>query len=383
MITIFGATGLVGQLTAKYLHDKGHTDVRLAGRNLEKLEALRQQVNPAWELKVADAHDKTSLEEMLGGTDVVIAVAGPYQLYGTTLVDLCAQRGVDYVDLTGEVPFIRRSIDTNLAATRDSGARIVHSCGFDSVPSDMGMFNLHRAAGKPFSQVDMVVEDLVGGISAGTLESARQLSVAAERDRAIAKLLGNRYSLNPNPQAPETKTEYQPDFLLEEIPGIGWVGPFFMAAFNTRVVRRSNALLDNVWGEQLRYREGWATGPGLKGRLAAVKLGLMAKAMFQGTRNKYTRPLVQRFIPAPGIDNARFKICHYGRTVDGETWCSTVSGQGDPGYELTAVMLAEAAETLVKNPGEGGVWTPATALGEPYLELLKAAGLNFSAARVD
>ncbi len=379
-ITIFGATGLVGRLTAAYLHSIGYESVTVAGRDRAKLEALRAEFNPAWKVAVAQADDAAQIAELVAATRVLITVVGPYTQLGHHVVDACAAAGVDYLDLCGEVPFIRRSIDRNHARAQETGARIIHACGFDSVPSDMGMLNVAQAAGVPFTEVTMVVDRLRGGISPGTVESSRRVSQTAHADREVACNLHNPYSLDPDPHAGPRLEGLQKDFEVRRVPEVGWTGPFFMAMFNTRIVRRSNALLGRAWGERLYYKEAWATGEGLPGRLKAYAVGLATQAIFSGIQNARTRPLVEKLLPSPGLEGGYMQISHYATTVDGVRWRGRVTAEGDPGYELTAMMLGQAALTLLEShPGAGGVLTPATGLGVEYLHRLHAAGMRFSA----
>lgn len=384
-ITIFGATGLVGRLAARYLADAGHTSVTLAGRNEKALKDLVNELRMDWSVAVANAKDTQALSALVESSDVVIATAGPYTIHGEPLVGLCAAAGVDYVDLCGEALFIRDSIDQHHRTAQDTGARIVHSCGFDSVPSDMGMFALHHAAGKTFDTVRMVVDDLRGGISEGTLASMRAVSSAAQLNKDRARLLHNPYTLDPDPKSSPRLEGLEKDFTIEKLDGVGWVGPFFMSMFNTRVVRRSNALRNRAYGERLFYKESWATGAGLAGRAKAVGLALITKALFDGTNNRFTRPVVKKYLPKPGQENSGFHVTHHGWTTDGEHWQTTVQAEGDPGYQVTAMMLCEAALCLIDSQAdkrEGGVLTPATALGNPYLERLTQREMLFKTRRV-
>lgn len=385
-ITVYGATGLVGQLVARYLASIDAPSVTLAGRNRPLLAALRDEFNPHWDSAIASAEDATAVERMVQRTQVVITVVGPYTLYGDNVIAACAEHGVDYVDLCGEVPFIRSSIDSHHAAAQSSGARIIPSCGFDSVPSDIGMLNLFLAAGKPFARVDMVVDKLKGGISPGTIDSSLQVSHAAHADRDIARNLHNPYSLDPDPKTGPRLEGLQRDFEVRQIDGIGWVGPFFMSMFNTRVVRRSNALLGRAWGTHLFYKEAWLAGSGLLGRARAYGLALATKLLFDGTQSRL-RPLVEKVLPKPGREGAHFQVSHHGITEDGQRWRATLSAQGDPGYEVTAMMLSQAALCLLDSrtaaERTGGILTPATGLGEPYLKRLSTHGMNFNTERVD
>ncbi len=390
-IVIHGATGFVGRLTARYLAEHHpQAAIGLAGRSVEKLERLRSELGVGWETITADSKDEGQLRAMVGRTRVVISCVGPYTRLGEPLVGLCARAGTHYVDLSGEVLFVRESIDAHHETARATGARIVHSCGFDSVPSDMGMFALHRAAGQPFREVTMLVTDLAGGVSGGTVDSMRAVSAEARTSREKGRILHHPYSLSPVPEDEPRIEGLEKDFEIRDLGERGWAGPFFMAMYNTRVVRRSNSLLDHAWGEHLVYKEGWATGRGTAGRIRAYAIGAATAALFKAIQNKRLRPLLSRWIPEPGEGpdeetrrNGRFTVVHQGETVDGQIFECTVSAQGDPGYEVTAMMLAEAALTLVLHedvlPGQGGVLTPATGLGEPYLNRLRAGGMRIDA----
>lgn len=358
MNILFGATGEVGRRTAGYLATHHpEQEVVLAGRDVEKL----REVHPTWETLRADAHSPADMDALAARGGVVISCVGPYSRLGGELLRACAEAGTDYVDLCGEVPFIRQSIDRYHGATT---ARLVHSCGFDSVPSDMGVFALLQHAGEPLEKVTMVVEKLRGGLSAGTLESMLEVSAAASRDRQVARNLHNPYSLSPVP-AEEPRLPEAGDLRVTQLDDGRWAGPFFMAMFNTRVVRRSNSLR----GQRFPYHEHWAA----RGRLGAWTLAGVTAALFALAK----RPRLRRLIPSPGT-GGDFRFTHHGVTESGRRVACTVAAEGDPGYEVTAMMLAEAALTLLEHPGAGGVLTPSTALGAPYLQRLQEKGMTFT-----
>lgn len=379
-IILFGASSFVGKTTARYLHDNHpELQVALAGRNEDKLKKL----DLGLDIIVANAMDGEEMDEMAKQARVIISTVGPYARYGDKVVEACAVNGTHYVDLCGEALFARRSIDKWHGLAQETGARIVHACGFDSVPSDMGMFYLHEKAGVPLEKVTMAVEHLDGGFSGGTIDSVRELREDAQRMPNGQELLRHPHTLSPD-IASEPDLGEEPDLVVDNDELVGqWVGPFFMASFNTRIVRRSNSLLDHAYGSRLRYREASVAGGRLKAHLGRI----LTMAAFAAIMTPILRKPLSLFIPEPGdgpkdIDKGGFTIAHYGLGEDGSKHVTRVSADGDPGYKVTAMMLAEAAVTLATSP-EGlperaGVLTPATALGKPYLEALQSKGMRFS-----
>lgn len=408
-VVLFGATGFVGKLTAIYLadHAPAGTRIALAGRNLDKLEATRKELaadHPTaadFPLIVADSTDADSLREMAESTRVVISTVGPYTRYGAKLTAACAAAGTHYVDLCGETLFMRQTIDEHNETARATGARIVEPCGFDSVPSDIGMLLLHEEAKKhsPSSLTDatMIVK-MKGGFSGGTIDSFRSQFSEMDKDPKLAKLVADPYTLSPDRHA-EPDLGEQPDHGFEPLDKYGhesaFAGPFVMASCNTRVVRRSNALLDYAYGPQLRYREFMYTGKGLKGRLASYAMGAGLRVGIKLVQNEKLRPKLSKWIPEPGDgpdeesrENGFFRTTHYGTLDDGTQISSTMEMQADPGYKGTSLLLSEAALTLALHEDElptvtgsetgGGVLTPAAGLGLPYVERLRAAGVKLS-----
>lgn len=381
-IIVFGATSFAGQRVASYLA-KHHGDLKiaLAGRNWAKLQQLRLP----FPIIKADASVHTDIHKIAQSSKIIISTVGPYTRYGDLLVDACAIHGTHYVDLCGEALFIRRTIDRWHGKT---DAKIIHSCGFDSVPSDMGMLHLsHKAGGKVFSEVVMAVEKLQGGLSGGTIDSMREVSRDAKRMPKGGAILHSPYTLSPDHKA-EPDLGPQPDLVAEYVPLLRqWAGPFFMAMFNTRVVRRSNALSNYAYGDRLRYREVMPTGTGLAGKLKAEALLRATQLAFSAIMIDKLRGPLSAVVPEPGegpqnLEEGGFIITHHGQCTDGTYVTSRVSAEGDPGYHVTAMMLAEAAVTLARNtpglPEATGVLTPATGLGLPYLAALQAGGMRFS-----
>ncbi|GIX36024.1 MAG: saccharopine dehydrogenase [Lysobacteraceae bacterium] len=398
-LVVFGATSFVGRILCRRLLERFGVDRGLrwaiAGRSPERLADLAQALGAqASRLPriVADAADAEALRRMCASTRVVVSTAGPYSLLGEPLVRACAESGTDYCDLTGEAPWIRRMISRYASAARSSGARIVHACGFDAIPSDLGVWFLQREAvrrlGTPCQRVKMRVRTLRGGVSGGTVASMMQVIEEVRRDPALRRELANPYALCPEDRRPSVRQPatrgpvFDTDFQ-------SWTAPFVMAAINTRIVHRSHALSHWPWGEDFAYDEAILTGPGLRGRLraTAVTAGLAGFAM--ATALPPTRGLLRRFVvPKPGEgpspeeqERGRFDLRFLGRTADGARLRVRVTGDRDPGYGSTAKMLAEAAACLAQDlsdAGAGGFWTPSTLMGERLLGRLREhAGLTF------
>ncbi|MEE2032999.1 saccharopine dehydrogenase family protein [Rhodococcus chondri] len=405
-IVVYGATGFVGRLTAAYLaaHLPGGVTVGLAGRSRARLESVRSELGDdaaQWTVIEADSGDPESLAAMAAATRVVISTVGPYAKYGLPLVQACAEAGTDYVDLTGEVLFHRESIDRFDDIARRTGARIVHSCGFDSIPSDLGVHALHRAAqaddAGPLTDTTFVLTSMRGGVSGGTIDSLRLQLDAIRKDSAARRIAVRPYSLSPNPNR-EPDLGRQNDFAVVDGKSIapelsGWKAPFVMASYNTRVVRRSNALTGWAYGSRFRYREVMNVG---SSALSAVLAGAVAAgsgALVAGLSFPPTRFVLDKVLPAPGEgpsektrERGHFRVDLYTTTESGARYSATVAAQGDPGYKATAVMLAESALSLAVggaalHPG-GGVLTPAVAFGDVLSERLRAAGFDISTRRL-
>jgi short subunit dehydrogenase-like uncharacterized protein len=400
-IVVFGATSFVGRLLAAYLLEefgaKGPLRWALAGRSGSRLEALRKDLGPeaaALPLLVADASDEVALGRLCDDTKVVVSTVGPYALYGEPLVKVCAESGTDYCDLAGETQWIQRMIRTYERTAHKSGARIVHCCGFDSVPSDLGVHFLQQQArqrfGQPCTQVKMRVKAMRGGFSGGTFASILNVLKDVSGDPALRKELGNPYALCPEGYASRTR---QPEvkFAAYDADFNAWTAPFLMSAINTRIVQRSNALSRQAYGANFRYDEAMLTGRGLTGRATAAAIATaLAGGMVAGAIGP-VRGVLQRFVlPAPGEGpdaNAReagfYDLRFFGRTEDGRNLRAKVTGDRDPGYGSTAKILGQAAACIVQDLSEatrrGGFWTPATLLGDRFIERLKAhSGVAFS-----
>jgi short subunit dehydrogenase-like uncharacterized protein len=315
---------------------------------------------------------------------------GPYRKYGIPLVEACANAGTHYADLTGEPLFMRETIDRFDGVARDSGARIVHNCGFDSIPSDVGVLLLHEAAGE-LEETTLVVRRMRGGVSGGTLDSMRGQVDEVRADRSVLKVLGDPYALSPDrgaepdlgPERDLRGAEYSAELGT-------WFGPFVMAGINTRVVRRSNALQQWAYGRRFRYREVMAFGDGTGGRLRALAVAGGLGAVVAGMAIPPARLVLDRVLPDPGegpkeelVRGGHYDIEIHARTPPGERWMCRVAAKGDPGYGATSVILGESALCLALDadrlPEGGGVLTPATAMGDVLIERLRVSGVTIDA----
>ncbi len=409
-LVLYGATGFVGALTARHLAGRaGAARIGLAGRSRARLQALKDDLGPEardWEVIEVDARDAAGLRALAARTAVIATTVGPYAVHGKEVALACAREGTHYADLTGEVLFVRWSVDelSDLAAA--TGARIVHACGYDSVPSDLGVMMLarHVAAdgegtlGEPI----LAVKTATGGLSGGTVDSARQQAITAGRDESARRTLGDPYALSPRRAEEPKGGSRRPSGVvgtLRKLVPIGrdpetgrWNGPFVMAGFNTRIVRLSNTLTDWSYGRDLRYREvvDFGSGP-----LSPVLAGGMAIGLTGGIAGLSwgpTRAVLDRLLPKPGegpsteqLAAGRFAMETRTTTTTGARYVARVAAPFDPGYTGSAVMLGEAALALAFDgdelPLRAGVLTPATALGEVLVERLRSQGFTFQVER--
>ncbi len=397
-LVVFGATGFVGKLTANYLAGAAPEGARiaLAGRSREKLERVRADLGQSaskWALIEADTTDRESVDAMAASATAVATTVGPYLRYGMPLVEACAAAGTHYADLTGETLFMRRSIDAADGPAKESGARIVHTCGFDSIPSDIGVLALHEHAAANdlggLEKTTFVVKRMRGGASGGTIDSLRVSLDEAKRDKAARKVMLDPYGLSPDRTSdPDGSGERDPSRVIRDDELGGYLAPFVMGSVNTRVVRRSNALLDHAYGSGLRYRELMLTGAGPVGFAKAAGIVAGLGAVIGGLAMPPTRKVLDRLLPDPGEgpdEKARergfFHIDIHSRTSSGSRLVCAIRAQGDPGYKATAVMLGEAGLALAFDgdalPHRAGVLTPATAMGARLTERLRAAGQTY------
>jgi short subunit dehydrogenase-like uncharacterized protein len=383
-IIVYGATGFTGQLVAEYLaaHYTGKGDPKwaLAGRSLDKLASVRDAIGAPADtaLIVADASDPASLKAMVDQTKSVISTVGPYQLYGSDLVAACAATGTDYLDLCGEPLWMRQMIDAHQATAQSSGARIVFSCGFDSIPFELGVFFCQETAKKaldaPVSRVKGRVRDMKGTFSGGTAASVKATFAAAAKDLSLVALLQNPFVLTPGFEGPKQPRGNKP--LLDEDMGL-WTAPFVMATINTRNVHRSNMLMNFSYGKDFVYDEMVLTGPGEQGEANAKRLVAAVNAERMGAAGGLK--------PGEGPskeeqENGLYDLLFVAIAPDGPQVRVAVRGDRDPGYGSTSKMIAECAICLLRDTPEvpGGIWTPGAAMGDRLIKrLVDHAGLTF------
>ncbi|SBS72898.1 putative enzyme [uncultured Mycobacterium sp.] len=401
-IMVFGATGYVGKLTAGYLaRSRSGLRIALAGRSKSRLEGVRSGLGGRakdWPLIVADVEKPGSLKAMAARSRLVLNAVGPYTRYGLPVVAACADAGTDYIDLTGEVPFVRRSIDQSHRRAKNSGARIVHSCGFDSIPSDLTVYALSRRvaddrAGE-LAETTLVLRDYSGGYAGGSVATMVDLMRLTSSDSEVRHMLDDPYSLSPD-RAAEPDLGQQVDLPLlpgqdiaPELAGL-WTSGYVMALYNTRCVRRSNALMKWAYGRSFRYTETLIMGsfPGAALAGAMFNAGIATASRFGG---HYLRMLptglVDRMTPAAGTGNdmgsrGHYRVETYATTTTGRRYRATIAQPADPGYSATAVLAGESALALVLDrdrlPDRHGVLTPASAMGDVLLDRLPAAGVTF------
>ena len=351
----------------------------MAGRSLDKLKEVRDLIGAPADtpLVVADADDAASLAAMVARATVVLTTVGPYQLYGTALVAACAAAGTAYVDLCGEPAWMRQMIDAHHEEAKRTGARIVFSCGFDSIPFDLGVWSLQQAAkakfGTPAPRVKGRVRTMQGGFSGGTAASLKATMAALARDPSLIKLMTSPFALTPGFDGPHQPTGLIPEY---DRSVEAWVAPFIMAPINTKNVHRTNFLLGQAYGADFVYDE-MVVVPGL-GELGKAAAEAVAKINpFAGDKG-----------PKPGEgpsklerDSGHYDVLFVGEMPGGEGVEAVVKGDRDPGYGSTSKMIAESALCLVQDvTGDGGVWTPGALMAEPLRRRLQdKAGLTFTA----
>lgn len=412
-VVLLGATGFTGALTALHLaqHPEPGARIALAGRSRARLEDVRSGLGRTardWELVDVDAGDAVALRVVAARTRVIASAVGPYLSYGKEVVRACAEQGTHYADLAGEVLFVRWSIDEVAERARETGARIVHACGFDSIPSDLGVLvTAERAADDgegTLGETTLFVKSLRGGISGGTVDTGRQQAIAARADPAARRTIDDPHGLSPRrSEEPPSSRRRLPGLAgvvrrylpIERDPESGrWLGPFMMASFNTRIVRLSNTLTDWSYGRDFRYREQTDFGSSPVSPLMAGTTAVGLGGVAAGLSFKPTRMILDRLLPKPGEgpserrrSGGRFRFEIRTTTTTGAKYLTRVGADLDPGYEGAAVMLGQSALCLALDterlPQRAGVLTPATAMGDVLVERLRAHGFTFEVSRVE
>jgi short subunit dehydrogenase-like uncharacterized protein len=397
-VIVFGATGFTGRLVAEYLTSAygtgGEVAWAIAGRNLAKLAEVRVNIGAGQSLPLllADASDGSALAQLAPQAKVIISTAGPYQFHGRALVTACAQAGTDYVDLCGEPAWMAQMIPLLEEPARASGARIVFSCGFDSIPFDLGVVFLQNEAlrrlGVPLVRVGGRVRVMKGGFSGGTAASLIATVEQMGRDPAVARVMTDPFALTPGFQGPAQPNSESASY---DAGAKSWTAPFIMAPINTKNVHRTNALRGHPWGRDFVYDERLLTGHGAAAQRRARRMALVARLQTALLGFAPTRTLLRRLaLPKPGEgpsrherETGRFEILFIGNTADGQTLRAVVKGDRDPGYGSTSKMISESALCLVKDVDRamtaGGVWTPGAAMGLTLVRRLQErAGLTFA-----
>lgn len=395
-LIVWGASGFTGRLVAEYLFQKYGVNQSIkwamAGRNQDKLENIRASVaDDTVPIIIADSQDETSLDAMTKRAKVICTTVGPYGKYGAKLVAACVDNQTHYCDLAGEVIFMRQMIDQHHEAAQANGTKIVHTCGFDSIPSDMGVYFMQKEAKartqKPAQQIKMRVRAFKGELSGGTYASLSDSLARAQKDKSLFGVLINPYSLNPEgEQGGPDRRDLQS--VIYDHTAKSWIYPFIMASINTKVVRRSNALGNYPYGKNFRYDEAILSGDGLKGRMKGVSAAISLGLLMMAKPGSIAKKVVDRIMPKPGEgpneakrEAGFYNLKFYTTLEDGTTFVGKVTGDRDPGYGSTCKMLAESAICLAKDqtPDVAGVLTPSIAMGDALLERLQAnAGLTFS-----
>ncbi len=398
-IILFGATSFVGQIATKYIYEHIGLDSEIkwaiAGRSEKKLNQVKAALGhdaDAIPVLIADSTDTDSLNRLCQQARVILSTVGPYALYGESLIQACVTHGNDYCDLTGEAYWIKKMLDKYELAAQKSGARIINCCGFDSIPSDLGVYFLqqtsHQQNGQSLNHVKLRVKAMKGGVSGGTVASGIEMAKAAKKDPSLRRNMGNPHVLCCSDETPSArqpriaKPTYDPDFKA-------WSAPFIMEAINSRIVLRSNSLKQGSDISSFIYGEAVLTGKGLKGYLRAALITLSLGGFSFATKYRFLRYLIQQFVlPKPGEgpspeqqQKGFFDLRIIGKR-DQNSLLVKVTGDRDPGYGCTAKMLVQSglcmACDITKSELSGGFWTPAIAMGDKLIKrLTDSAGMTF------
>jgi len=378
---VYGASGFTGRLVVEYLNSKysGDTNISwaMAGRSIDKLNKVKDDlgIEDSIQLIEVDSNNIDSINLMMSKTKCVITTVGPYQLYGNDIVKSCVETGTDYVDLCGEPGWMHEIISNHGEKAKETGARIVFSCGFDSIPFDLGVLFLQnevkKQLGKTAHKVRSRVRVMEGEFSGGTAASFGATMASLKTNPELLNVLANPFSLSEGFQGPQQENDSKPTH--DDVLGV-WVAPFFMAPINTKNIHRSNMLLGHLYGEDFLYNEMWISGPGDEGKEIAKMIAS-------------TNPIGGPDAPKPGEgpsresrENGKYDVLFYA-DIDNKIISTSVAGDMDPGYGSTSKMIAESAICLVKECEDlsGGIYTPASSMGTRLIDRLIAnAGLTFN-----
>ena len=395
-VIIWGASGFTGKLVVEYLYGvySSNRDLKwaIAGRDFSKLELIRSEVaDSKVPIIVADINDMASLNNMTKKTKVICTTVGPYAKFGSNLVSSCVENQTHYCDLAGEVQWIRKMIDSHHEKAKANGTKIVNSCGFDSIPSDLGVYFIQKKTMEIFKQrakhIKMRVAGVKGGISGGTYASLSNVNKEAFNDKEIFKVVINPYGLNPL-GGPKGLDKYDLRKIIFDKASKSWIGPFVMAAINTKIVRRSNALSGYLYGKDFMYDEATFSGKGLKGRIKAYMSVIPLALLMSAKPGSFLKRIIDSVLPKPGQgpdkknrEQGFYNLRFYIKLEDESNAFAKVIGDMDPGYGSTSKMIGETAVCLAKDilPSSSGVLTPSIAMGDAILSRLqKNAGLTFS-----
>ena len=393
-VIVWGATGFTGSLVVEYIYNNYKNkslNWAIAGRSIEKLKKVRlKSADDTIPVISANSDDLDSLQSMVKRTKVVCTTVGPYALYGSNLVKACVESKTYYCDLAGEVQWIRKMIDQYHEKAKSNNVKIVNCCGFDSIPSDMGVYFIYKDAlklNKTISKIEMRVAGAKGGISGGTYESLSNVNKEALKDNEIFKTVISPYGLNPigEQTGPD---KYDLRKVKYDMTSKNWIGPFIMAAINTKIVRRSNALSGYLYGKDFEYDEAILGGKGFSGRLKSILMSIPIAVVMLAKPGSIIKKIVDKILPSSGEgpskkdrENGYFNLRFYVTYKDGSSSIAKVTGDMDPGYGSTSKMLSESAICLAidKLDSLDGVITPSTAMGENLLKRLKnKSGLTFN-----
>ncbi len=395
-LVVFGATSFVGQILCRYLNERhgsrGDLNWAIAGRNPDKLDQVADELGLTVDQIVADADHPDALVSLAKSTRVIVSTVGPYAKYGSMLVAAAVASGTDYCDLSAEPYWMQQMIDEHHEQAGRTGSRIVHSCGFDSIPSDLGVLFTQKSAlellGESCTKISMRVKAIKGAVSGGTVSSMLNILEETSADPSLRRVLTNPYALAPEGMRTGVRQQNVTLPAKDDVSG-RWVAPFIMASVNTRIVHRSHALKGRPWGEDFLYDEAMMTG---SGPLGAVKAGAISGGLGSligaAAISPVRKALAATVLPKPGEGPSTeaqeagfYDLRFFGETTSGAAIHTRVTGDRDPGYGSTAKMLGESAVALVElDPADvpGGFWTPSTAFGEPLIErLVENAGLTF------